>query len=186
MRELVRVTFLGAVFLIMSWPFSAGADISTDCVPGCVVPIQYPYQNSPYMTPEQQYQERQREYREQKNDEYYQNERLQRELEQNRERSRTTYGAIAYSPDDGNYGYSQNYGSRAQAESRARQQCGKSDCEIAAWFYNSCGALAADEEEGSWGGAQGSSEQRASAGAQARCASEGGKNCKVLVSVCSR
>jgi uncharacterized protein DUF4189 len=60
-----------------------------------------------------------------------------------------------------------------------------SDCEIAAWFYNSCGAIAASDN-GSWGGAQGGNEQRAQLGAQARCVKEGGKNCKVVFSRCSR
>jgi len=98
---------------------------------------------------------------------------------------RLSCGAIAYSPDSGAWGYSEEYGSRAQAESRARKECRSNDCEIAAWFYNSCGAGSASDN-GSWGGAQGDNEQRAQHGAQARCAKEGGTNCKVVVSRCSR
>lgn len=98
---------------------------------------------------------------------------------------RISYGAIAYSPDSGAWGYSEQYGSRAQAESRARKECREKDCEIAAWFYNSCGAVAASDN-GSWGGAQGGSVERAQQGAQARCAKEGGTNCKILFSRCSR
>lgn len=138
------------------------------------------------MTPDQQYQERQREYREQQNQEYYDRERQQRDLEQQLERRRpNSYGAIAYSPDSGDYGYSEQSVNRAQAEQRARQECGKNDCKIAAWYYNSCGALAADDDD-HWGGAQGSDEPQASRAAQTRCAEEGGKNCKVIVSQCSR
>ena len=162
-----------------------------DCSLGCLRLAQYPYPNSPYLTPDQQYLEREREYREQKNEEYYRNEQQKLEMDQWRRRngygtSSRSYGAIAYSPDRGHYGYSQNYGSRAVAENSAMKECGKSDCQIAAWFYDSCGAVAADNDEGSWGGAQGSNEQRASQDAQKTCASYGGKNCKVIFSVCSR
>jgi Domain of unknown function (DUF4189) len=99
--------------------------------------------------------------------------------------SPTTYGAIAYSPDSGRFGYSDKYANRAQAETRAKQECGNSDCQIAAWYYNSCGALAKDDD-GTWGGAQGADEQRAGKAALARCAKEGAKNCKVIASYCSR
>ena len=98
---------------------------------------------------------------------------------------RRSYGAIAYSPDSGAWGYSEEYGSRAQAEGRARKECREKDCEIATWFYNSCGAVAASNN-GSWGGAQGDDVRSAQQGAQARCAKEGGTNCKVLFSRCSR
>jgi Domain of unknown function (DUF4189) len=97
----------------------------------------------------------------------------------------TTYGAIAYSPDSGKIGYSEKYANRAQAENRAKQECGKNDCQIAAWYYSSCGALATNDD-GTWGGAQGADEQRAGKAALARCAKEGGKNCKVIASYCSR
>jgi Domain of unknown function (DUF4189) len=50
-----------------------------------------------------------------------------------------SYGAIAYSPADGDVGYSENYGSQTQAETRAKKECGKSDCEVAVRCYNSCG-----------------------------------------------
>jgi len=93
---------------------------------------------------------------------------------------RMSYGAIAYSPDSGVRGYSEEYGSRRQAESPARKECREKDCEIAAWFYNSCGAVSASDN-GSWGGAQGGSEQRAQQSTQ-----EGGTNCKVVFSRCSR
>ena len=98
---------------------------------------------------------------------------------------RRSFGAIAYSVSSGSWGYSENYGSRAEAQTRAMRECRTSDCEVAAWFYNSCGALAADEKNGSWGAAQGSNVAKAQAGAQARCVKEGGTNCQILFSRCS-
>ena len=96
-----------------------------------------------------------------------------------------SYGAIAYSASSGAYGYSEKYANRTQAESRAKQECGKSDCEIAAWYFNSCGALAADDD-GHWGGAQGGNEEGARRAASARCEKEGGRNCRVIATQCSQ
>lgn len=64
------------------------------CGDRCVLPIQYTNPNGPYMTPEQEYQERARRYREQSVD-FYRREQENSEREQGRERSRITYGAIA-------------------------------------------------------------------------------------------
>jgi hypothetical protein len=94
------------------------------------------------------------------------------------------YGAIAYSPGSGSYGYSDNYGSRAEAESRALNQCGKDDCVIATWFVNNCGALAAGTDH-AWAGEIAASEERAKILAQASCRGRSGGNCEVLVSHCS-
>ena len=140
------------------------------------------YLNSPYQSEQFKYREQQRE--QERNDFYYR----QREQNQNQQLERrrsNSYGAIAYSADSGGIGYSEQFASRAQAEQRAKKECGKNDCEIAAWFYNSCGALAADDD-GTWGGAQGGNEQRARQAAIARCIKEGGKNCKVIATQCSR
>jgi hypothetical protein len=94
------------------------------------------------------------------------------------------YGAIAYSPGSGGYGYSDNYGGRAQAESRALNQCGKDDCVIATWFFNNCGAVAAGTDH-VWAGKNAASEERAKMLAQASCQERGGSNCEVRVSHCS-
>jgi serine/threonine-protein kinase len=99
--------------------------------------------------------------------------------------SERSYGAIAYSPSARNYGYSHQYGTRAEAERRARRECGESDCQIAAWYFNSCGAVASSSN-GAWGGGQANTVQGAQARAQARCAREGGVRCKVLYAACSR
>lgn len=46
----------------------------------------------------------------------------------------TTYGAIAYSPGSGAFGYSNKYANRSSAEKRALSECGKADCVVASWF----------------------------------------------------
>jgi hypothetical protein len=166
------------------------AQAQTNCTAGCLQRVQY---NSPYMTPEQQYQERQREWQQRQDADRDRRRQTEMELDTWRRRNGydtpsgpSSYGAIAYSPDSGDYGHSYNYSSRSAAESRARKECGKSDCQIAAWFSNSCGALSIDDDTGAWGGGNGGSEQVARADAQKSCAGEGGKNCKVEFSVCSR
>ncbi len=56
------------------------------------------------------------------------------------------YGAIAYSPLGGAYGYASAYRSRAEAEKRAVQECtartDTGDCHALVWYANACGALA--------------------------------------------
>lgn len=98
---------------------------------------------------------------------------------------RRSYGAIAYSVTSKAWGYSEEYSGRSAAQNRAIKECRTKDCAIAAWFYNSCGALASSAN-GSWGGAQGADEARAKQNAQARCAKEGGTDCQILFSRCSR
>ena len=140
------------------------------------------YLGSPNPSERFKYQERQRQ-----NEMYeqYNRQRQQNQDQQLERRRSNSYGAIAFSADSRNIGYSEQFANRADAEKRAKQECGKSDCEIAAWFYDSCGALAADDD-GTWGGAQGGNEQRARQSAMARCAKEGGRNCKVVAVQCSR
>jgi serine/threonine-protein kinase len=99
-------------------------------------------------------------------------------------RSRNSFGAIAYSPSSGSYGYSDRYPDREQAESRANKECGRNDCVAATWFFGHCGALATSSN-GAWGSDQDTSEQKAQSLAQARCTSQGGTNCVILVSHCS-
>jgi caspase domain-containing protein/uncharacterized protein DUF4189 len=94
------------------------------------------------------------------------------------------YGAIAYSPSSRTYSSSKHHANRELAEQAAKRECGKGDCEIASWFYNGCGALAVASDD-FWGAMWGNNEQRAQALALARCAKEGGKDCKVVFSSCS-
>jgi hypothetical protein len=98
--------------------------------------------------------------------------------------SARSYGAIAYSVDSGAIGYSQTYGNQKQAEARAMKECGKSDCKVAVWYYNNCGALATDDD-GDWGADRGNNEQQAGKAAIAQCTSVNGKTCKVIATYCS-
>jgi len=139
------------------------------------------YLNSPYQSEQFKYQEQQRE---RETTEFYYRQMEQNQNQQLERRRANSYGAIAYSADSGDIGYSEKFANRVEAEQRAKRECGKSDCEIAAWFYDSCGALAADDD-GTWGGAQGGNEQRARQAAIARCVKEGGKSCKVIATQCS-
>ena len=52
------------------------------------------------------------------------------------------YGAIAYSPSKGLYGYSYDYSSLQGAKYGAISRCHADDCKIVVWFKNGCGALA--------------------------------------------
>jgi hypothetical protein len=94
------------------------------------------------------------------------------------------FGAIAYSPASGAFGFSDNYGSRSQADNRALSECGKTDCVVASWFYDNCGAVAASDD-GSWGGGHGASVSSAIRDAENACARQGGTACVVKVTHCS-
>ena len=59
------------------------------------------------------------------------------------------FGAIAFSPASGAYGYSFEYSTRNQAEKRAIAECKArdgdnrgDDCAVEIWFFDNCGALA--------------------------------------------
>ncbi len=55
------------------------------------------------------------------------------------------YVAIAYSPDNGSYGWANNAFTQDQAQDTALQNCrnfGGQQCEIDAWAHNECAALA--------------------------------------------
>lgn len=97
-----------------------------------------------------------------------------------------SYGAIAYSAKDGGYGYSDGQGDQKQAEKTALKYCkqhGKK-CESLIWFYNSCGAVAADGKKVGW--AQHASSSAAQQNALQFCRKQGGKNCEIKVVHCSR
>jgi Domain of unknown function (DUF4189) len=96
----------------------------------------------------------------------------------------TTYGAIAYSPGSGAFGYSNNYANRSSAEKRALSDCGKADCVVASWFYNDCGAVAISGD-GSWGGGHGPKLDSARDDAEKACARQGGTSCEVKIAHCS-
>jgi hypothetical protein len=92
------------------------------------------------------------------------------------------YGAIAFSQDTGSVGYSNDYGTRAGAEERARAECG-SDCEVVLWFRNACGALATGDDNGygtGWAASRREAEQVALSNCNANA-----ENCSVNRWVCT-
>jgi hypothetical protein len=97
-----------------------------------------------------------------------------------------SYGAIAYSAIDGAYGYSDRWDNQEKAERTALKYCSEngSGCEIIVWFYNSCGAVAADGNTVTWG--QDTSETEAKRKALDECRRRaGGQNCEIKISHCS-
>ena len=96
-----------------------------------------------------------------------------------------SYGAIAYSVRDEAYGYSDNFENQEKAESAALKYCSEhgSGCEVMVWFYNSCGAVAANGDTATWG--QEASKMGAERQALDECKRAGGKNCEIKISHCS-
>jgi hypothetical protein len=96
-----------------------------------------------------------------------------------------SYGAIAYSAINGAYGYSDRWDNQENAEKTALKYCSEhgSGCEMIVWFYNSCGAVAADGNTVTWG--QETSETEAKRKALDECRRAGGQNCEIKISHCS-
>lgn len=98
-----------------------------------------------------------------------------------------SYGAIAYGRTSRAWGYSYHWGSQAKAESAAMQKCAQkgNDCEVMVWFKRKCGAVVSGEGTAAYWGL-GNSDGQARADAQNKCKNDGGKDCQVQVSACSR
>jgi hypothetical protein len=92
------------------------------------------------------------------------------------------YGAIAFSQDSGNVGYSNDYRSREEAEERARAECGR-ECEVVLWFVNACGVLAVGDDNG-YGTAWAASRREAEEIALSNC-TDNATNCSVNRWVCT-
>jgi hypothetical protein len=100
------------------------------------------------------------------------------------------YAAFAVMKDIGTvYAVSYNQNSRAAAEEDAVARCssqaeGKA-CEVAGWFYNTCGALSQDEGK-RWGFAYSGSRHTAERQATKNCSNikESKGDCKVTKSFC--
>jgi hypothetical protein len=93
------------------------------------------------------------------------------------------YGAVAYSPSTGRFGSSWNFTSPDNAEKRAMQMCGRSDCRVLLELNDSCGALAVSRTGGYvWG--EGSSLYEAKLLTSNRCTAQYG-GCKLICSICS-
>jgi hypothetical protein len=92
------------------------------------------------------------------------------------------FGALAYSPATGNYGYSYGYSTRAGAESRALGGCKVGSCRVVAWYQNACGALAKGST--GWGAAWAASRAKAEASAIRTCRGQSAK-CRIIAWSCS-
>ena len=100
--------------------------------------------------------------------------------------SAAEFGAIAYSPGTGSYGYSHNYATRGQAERVAQSSCLNyaGDCRVIVYFYNACAALAVGRSFGyGYGYAPGPKQSRAIAMANCR---NNDRGCRVVETVCSK
>lgn len=99
-----------------------------------------------------------------------------------------SYGAIAYGRTSGAWGDSYRWGSRAKAESVAKQNCDQhgDDCEVMVWFERKCGAVISGANATAYWGL-GDSDRAARAQATQKCVADGGgDSCEVQVSRCSR
>ena len=94
------------------------------------------------------------------------------------------FGAIAYSPSTGAYGYSYDFPSRAAAEAGAFNDCSKhnSGCQVVLWFKNACGSLAVGAN-GGWGTAWAASRKLADKQAVGQC-SRNDQGCRPVVFSC--
>lgn len=65
--------------------------------------------------------------------------------------NRYSFGAIAYSPSTGKFGYSYNYRNRATAEKVALQNCRAADARVVGWVNAGFLALALGSDKSCWG-----------------------------------
>lgn len=95
-----------------------------------------------------------------------------------------SYGAISLSPSSGATGWSYEFGSRWEAEDVAQGNCydNASDCRVAIWFKNACGAVARGPN--GWGADWAETSYRAKQAALASC-SRHSYNCRVIRWQCS-
>jgi len=98
--------------------------------------------------------------------------------------SATNYGAIAYSPSTGARGFSYDYPTRRDAESRAMSECAARGrgCKTVIWFKNACAALATGNN--GWGAAWAGSRRAAENQAMGSCSSRS-RGCSILVWSCT-
>jgi len=101
-------------------------------------------------------------------------------------RDNRSYGAIAYSAKEKGKGWSYAWDNQGRAEKVAMDNCAAhgSHCKIIVWFYNSCGAVAADGDVVAWG--RDAAKPRAEQTALAECSKAGGRRCVIQASQCSR
>ncbi len=92
------------------------------------------------------------------------------------------YGALAYSHDNGSYGYSYDFSTQWAADERARQECGYG-CKIVVQFHDACAAYATGHGT-NYGWAVESTSQTAKDRALYECSIRGG-GCAVRVWGCT-
>ncbi len=96
------------------------------------------------------------------------------------------WGAIAYSKSDKGFGSAYNFDTKSEATKKAMENCSAhgNDCAVWIYFNKECGAIAVDGKFTGWGTAN--ARYYANERAMKECASNGGRNCTVLDSVCSQ
>jgi len=99
--------------------------------------------------------------------------------------NKRSYGAIAYSAKDKGAGWSYGWDDQSKAQKVALDKCSEhgSACKLIMWYYNSCGAVAADGNIVTWG--RDSTKLKAQQTALSECTKAGGKKCAIEVSQCS-
>jgi hypothetical protein len=100
-------------------------------------------------------------------------------------RSSQSWGAIAFAPEVGEWGWSRNYATRVGAELAALAACrgaANRGCELAVVVQAACGALALGRH--GWGVAGAPDPQRARAQAVQACR-QGSDRCTVQVEICA-
>ena len=97
-----------------------------------------------------------------------------------------TWGALAFSENGTAYSYSRNYGTKEQAEAGALSECAKyaADCKIYDTFENRCTSLSGSPN-GVYGWAWGGEKQPREARAVAQCTSQGGTECRLVITFCT-
>lgn len=93
------------------------------------------------------------------------------------------YGAIAYSPATGRYGYSWSYGTLAAAQRAAIASCKADDARPVAWARNNYYCALAVGTDDAWGTGSGPTAAAARAMALRECRSRTTTECRVLVCV---
>ena len=96
----------------------------------------------------------------------------------------STFAAYAISDSSLAWGAAWNASSRADAESHAVQECGRSDCRAILYFQNACGALAIDSYNRAWGADWDANLSDARAKALTACGRYG-SSCQIQNAVCS-
>ena len=95
---------------------------------------------------------------------------------------RKCWGAVGFGPN-GAYGFSYSFPTQRQARNRASRGC-RGGCTVIRTFYNSCGAIAAGEDNG-WGWGYAASERQAKQIALNYCY-QNSYNCNVRAWSCSK